>query len=204
MRVRTTSLRRTIAAAFFATVAVPALAQDNGAAPPPYDNAVFLFGGAFQSANFGHAFFPLTAPYEDAYLIGGGYQRTLWTYGDGRFGTEVGLAARHGDKWSGEAWAGVFARYDGYVLADTLRISPSITFGLSATTGTVGSEAKRVKDLGHSDPLLFYLGPEVDFSLVDHPQWEVFWRIQHRSGGFGTIADIDASNGETLGIRYKF
>ena len=42
------------------------------------------------------------------------------------------------------------------------------------------------------------------FSLVDQPQWEVFTRFQHRSGAYGLIADLDASNAVTAGFRYKF
>ena len=53
-------------------------------------------------------------------------------------------------------------------------------------------------------PLLYYLGPELNFSLVDHPNVEAFIRIQHRSGGYGTIAKIDAANADALGLRWKF
>ncbi|MHB1102698.1 MAG: hypothetical protein ACYC0C_07990 [Devosia sp.] len=49
-----------------------------------------------------------------------------------------------------------------------------------------------------------YLGPELNLSLVEQPNWEIFWRLQHRLGGYGWIANIDGSNAVTGGFRYKF
>lgn len=169
------------------------------------DEAVFFFGGRFHSDFFGASFNPFTAPYENNYVVGGGYQKTFWDFGnDFRMGGEAGLALRMGDNTSLEGWGGVFARYDGFVLGNTLRISPSLTAGISVVSGTIGVEAEKVKQLGRPDTVLYYLGPEIDLSLVDKPNWEVFWRIQHRSGGWGTLANIDASNAEVVGLRYKF
>lgn len=65
-------------------------------------------------------------------------------------------------------------------------------------------ETARARQLGHDVPVLYYLSPEISVSNIHAPEWEAFGRIQHRSGGFGTIADIDGSNAAVLGIRYKF
>ena len=120
-------------------------------------------------------------------------------------GIEAGLAARLGEGASGEAWAGVVGRYDGFVIADTLRITPALTVGLSVVTGTMGIEARREREVGGSATLLFYLGPELDFSLVDHPNVEVFMRIQHRSGAWETLGNLrDGANANVIGARWTF
>jgi hypothetical protein len=36
--------------------------------------------------------------------------------------------------------------------------------------------------------VLFYLAPETNFALVDHPETELFLRLQHRSGAWETLA----------------
>ncbi|HEY9011028.1 MAG TPA: hypothetical protein VIN06_08410 [Devosia sp.] len=170
-----------------------------------YDESVFFFGGRFHTRWFGDGFLPWTVTWDDTYLVAAGYQRTLFDYKDVRAGVEAGLAGRFGaDAASAELWAALFARYDGFVFGN-FRISPLFSIGLSYTTGTQGYEAQRIAAAGQSNaPLLIYLGPELALSLVDQPQWEVFTRFHHRSGGFGLIADLDASNVITAGVRYKF
>jgi hypothetical protein len=44
----------------------------------------------------------------------------------------------------------------------------------------------------------------VDLIFCPFPEGEAFIRIQHRSGGYGTVAKIDAANADTVGIRWKF
>lgn len=169
-----------------------------------YDEAVFFFGGRFHQNWFGESLAPWAVTWDDTYVVGAGYQRTWLDWKDIRIGGEVGVAGRLGATGSSaEIWAAVFARYDGYIVGN-FRFSPSLSFGISYATGTQGHEAQRMNDWGHYQPLLVYLGPEFIFSLVDQPQWEVFTRFHHRSGAYGLIADMDASNAVTAGVRYKF
>lgn len=169
-----------------------------------YDEAVFFFGGRFHKDWFGDGFLPWTVDYDDTYVIGAGYQRTWIDFKDIRIGGEVGVAGRFAaDGQSAEFWAGVYGRYDGFVFGN-VRVSPLFSVGLTYATGSQGYEADRMRAWGRNEPLLVYLGPEIALSLVDQPQWEAFTRFHHRSGGFGLIADIDASNAITAGIRYKF
>ena len=104
---------------------------------------------------------------------------------------------------SAEAWAGLVGRLSEFEIGP-INITPSITGGLSVVTDTIGSETTRTAASGESAAILYYLAPEIAVSHDDHPEWEAFGRIQHRSGGFGTIAHIDGSNALTLGLRYKF
>jgi hypothetical protein len=192
-------------AAFFAAsvICAPVWAQSAPVADPSYDRDVFFFAGRFQNLDFGHSFVPFNAPYNSDSVFGGGYQQFFSNWNGFKLGAEVGLAARFSNQVSAELWGGVVGRYDGWALGP-VRISPALTFGLSAVSGYVTTEADQVPIIGKGVPILFYLGPELNFSLADHPNIEAFIRIQHRSGGYGTIAKIDAANADTLGLRWKF
>lgn len=197
-----------LAIAFLATAFIaPAQAQWSQSEKTeisPYDEAVFFFGGRFHKDWFGTGLVPWSLTWDDTYIAAVGYQQTWIDWYDFRIGGEVGLAGRFGaDGSSAEIWAGAYARYDGFVLGN-FRISPSLTFGLSVVTGTQGHEGQRIAQTGRNTPILIYLGPEFSFGLVDQPQWEVFTRFQHRSGGYGVIADLDASNAITGGVRFKY
>jgi hypothetical protein len=193
-----------------AMLPVAASAQDSGYRYPEktvlsqYDEAVFFFAGQFHKDWFHYSFHPWDATWDRTSVIGAGYQRTWLDWKDFRLGGEVGVAGRFGaDAASAELWAALFARYDGFVVGN-FRISPMFSIGLSYATGTQGYESQRMTEWGTYEPVLIYLGPEIALSLVDQPQWEVFTRFHHRSGGYGLIADMDASNAVTAGLRYKF
>jgi len=198
---------------------LPRLAAAPVSAPAPaeFDRDVFFFGGRFHDGYFGSSFAPWTASFENNYVVGGGYQQFFARWGVARFGAEIGIADRfstdaapaYGATNSVEGWAGLVTRFDGWDLGP-VHITPALTAGISVASGLIGAEAQRnaqphndrLSDGGH---FLYYLGPELDFSLpAVNPDMEVFWRAQHRSGGFGTIADLDGSNADTIGVRWKF
>lgn len=183
-----------------------------------FDRDVFFFAGAFHTNYFGDSFTPWSAEWEHNYVIGGGYQQFFWRWGFVRFGGEVGIADRFvtdgntsfgASLNSGELWAGAVARFDGFDFGP-VHITPAITAGLSAVTGLIGQEAMRESThpfdrFGLGGKLLYYLGPELDFSMPQYnPDLEVFVRLQHRSGGFGSIEDLDGSNADVVGVRWKF
>lgn len=180
--------------------AAPASAQNLS----DLDKSVFFFGGRFHTEWFSDGLNPFVLHWEDNYIAGGGVQQTVFNFYDISVGGELGLAGRFGTPGNSlEVWGGMFIRYDGLTLGP-VRISPSYSVGLSAATAPIGIEARRAALQNIDVPLLIYLGPEVSLSLVDQPNWEVFWRRQHRSGGFGYIHDFDGSNAHVVGLRYKF
>ncbi len=184
----------------------PATAQETNApeAPPASDQNVFVFGGTFQEQWVWETALFWRDHYEDNFFAGVGYQNFLY-HSDWGFkaGVELGAGLRMGSTASTEIWGGPVIRYDGLHIGD-LNISPSVTAGLSLVTDTIGVETERAADIGSSVPILFYLGPEISFSLASNPNVELLARIHHRSGGYGTIAEIDGSNAATLGLRTKF
>ncbi|MCP8885347.1 hypothetical protein NIM87_17695 [Devosia sp. XJ19-1] len=186
----------------------PALAQS---APDRPDNTldartdetVFVFGGPLTSGYFSDAVQPWNWDFESNVFVGAGYQRFFYAYESFALGVEAGLGLRLGTPSSAEAWAGLVGRLTEFELGD-FNVTPSVTAGLSVVTDTIGAESRRTAQAGESATVLYYLAPEIAVSHDDHPEWEAFTRIQHRSGGFGTIAHIDGANAITAGLRYKF
>lgn len=196
------SALRALAGVVLALSAAPASAQS----PQVPDQAIFAFGGAFISGGVAQSLFPVTAHYEDNHILGVGYQKTLGYIGDDvNWGVEVGVAGRLGNVTSAEAWAGLMLRYDGFILGDRLRISPSFTAGLSAVTDPIGVERDREIEHNGDATLLFYLGPEISVTSLDNPNVEAFWRVHHRSGAWGTLGGMgDAANANVFGLRWHF
>jgi hypothetical protein len=178
----------------------PSLAQSPD---PATDETVFVFGGPLTSGYFSDALQPSRWQLESNAFAGLGYQRFFYEYESFQLGVEAGLGVRIGTPVSAEAWAGLVGRITEFEVGP-INITPSITGGLSVVTDTIGAETVRTAAAGESATLLYYLAPEIAVSHDEHPEWEAFGRIQHRSGGFGTIAHIDGSNALTIGVRYKF
>jgi hypothetical protein len=188
-----------------------------------FDRDVFFFGGFFHEDYFTQSFTVWSTKWEPNIFVGGGYQQFFWRWGPMRLGGEAGFGGRfnvNGETTflngtesfppaSAELWGGLVARFDGFDLGP-VHLTPAMTAGLSAVTGLIGSEAVRASThpfdrLGTGGKLLFYLGPELSFSMPQYnPDVEVFVRLQHRSGGFGTLMDLDGSNADAIGVRWKF
>jgi hypothetical protein len=179
--------------------ATPALAQS------AVDQNVFVFGGRYIDQYFEYAFNPLGASYEDNFVLGAGYQRFVVGNDSLKLGVEVGAALRAGDTTSTELWAGPVLRADKFIKTDLVNVSASVTAGLSVATGEIGIEAQNVIDENGDNTLLYYLGPELSFSLPSNPDVEVFWRVHHRSGGWKTLGNMrDSANAVTVGLRVDF
>ena len=186
--------------------------------------SVFGFAGRTNSGNLGSTFAvgignPGTI-FFDNYIVGGAYQRDFIQFNSGiLIGAEVGIADQFGTyriccdtvvrsdgvAHSAELWGGVSFRHEGPALFDTLRISPGVVFGLSAISNPIGQEG--LNQIAHqgSAKVLFYLGFDLAFSLASAPNTELVFRIQHRSGGYGTLGGMkEGNNANVVGIRHRF
>lgn len=167
---------------------------------------VSVFTGQFSTQAMGDTakFFPVE--YESNYLFAVAYSRDMLDLGHGfTTGPEIGTACRFGHRWSVEVWGGVALRHQGLIVADRVRIAPALTFGLSAVDKAIGIERTRQDTQDGDATLLFYLGPELAFSMPSSPQWEVIVRLHHRSGGYRTLGNLKGGhNANTIGIRYVF
>ena len=91
------------------------------------------------------------------------------------------------------------------MLFDTLRIAPSVTLGVSATTNSIGRERERELTQNGDARFLFYFGPEVAFSLRKHDNIELTYGVHHRSGANRALGHIEEGyDANTLGLRYRF
>ncbi|MBO0140859.1 hypothetical protein JZX87_06700 [Agrobacterium sp. Ap1] len=170
------------------------------------EHSLFTFGGAMVDGDMAESANPFGVDYEDHPIFGIGYQVFPYSIGSVKLGLEAGLAGRFGGNTNAEIWGGVVGRYDAIEIANTIRIVPSFTFGLSHVTETMKGREKKNEETRDGDAsTLFYLGPEVSFSTVSRPELEVFWRLHHRSGAWGTLGDMHGgSNANVLGVRYNF
>jgi hypothetical protein len=170
------------------------------------NQSVFAFGGTMVDADILQAANPFGVTYEDLPIFGLGYQYFPARMGSFRFGLEAGLAGRFGGYPNAEFWGGGVARYDGFEIGDTVRISPAFTFGISHVTHTQeGRERKNELEHNGDARTLFYLGPELNLSFNAMPDVDFFWRIHHRSGAWGTLGDVHGgSSANVFGVRFNF
>ncbi len=207
---------------------ISAPAEQNEPSSSP--NSILVFAGRLSTTDiYTTTLFNLNAqgagPNYDNYIVGAAYDRDLFDLGHGfYFGVEVGIADRYGNYKqccqpvimsnsiveSGELWAGPQVRYAGILLFNVVRIGGSVTIGLSAATASIGRELQREVDDPGNARLLYYLGPELDFSTPSIPNLEFVIRLQHRSGGadvpiIPTIGNMaEGYNANVAGIRYRF
>ena len=164
-------------------------------------------------------------PYYDNFIVGAAYDRDLLDFSHGFYlGVEVGIADRYGKYkaccdpivmsnsivQSAEVWTGPQIRYAGVLLFDLVRVGAGVTFGLSVATHSIGNELGwQIADASCAR-VLYYLGPEIDFSTPSIPNLEFVLKLQHRSGGktvpiVPTLAGFgEGYNANVAGVRYRF
>jgi hypothetical protein len=194
------------------------------ASRPNLKQSVFGFAGRTNSGNLGSTFvFGHDAPqsiFYDNYIVGGAYQRDFFQFKSGALiGAEIGLADRFGHYsiccdtivysnslvQSAELWAGATLRSNGIPLFDTVNISPGFVFGLSFISNPIGQEGEHQIAHKGSARILFYLGFDLAFALTRLPDTELVFRIQHRSGAYGTLGAMkEGNNANVIGIRQRF
>jgi hypothetical protein len=106
------------------------------------------------------------------------------------------------------AWmSGWFNQKTGYVFVDLIAytrnvanikswcaISPGVVFGLSAISNPIGQEGLHQVDHQGSARVLFYLGFDLAVALANSPNTELVFRVQHCSGGYGTLGGMKEGN----------
>ena len=194
------------------------------ATQPNLKQSVFGFAGRTNSGNLGSTFvYGVEAPeklFYDNYIVGGAYQRDFFQFNSGLLiGAEFGLADKFGHYGSccdtivysdstvhsAEFWGGASFRTQGIALFDTVRISPGFVFGLSLISNPIGQESEHQIVHQGSAKALFYLGFDLAFALAKMPDTELVFRIQHRSGAYGTLGAMkEGNNANVVGIRQRF
>jgi hypothetical protein len=195
-----------VAVLMTATACEHAAAQEAAEQVQTTNSNVFAFGGLYSSESVWETMNFVGTDYQDAYILGGGYQHFFLGQENGfQAGIETGVAVRKGPDVSGEAWAGVVLRSDGFIQNDDVKISASITGGLSLITNPLDVEVAREISRNGDSTFLFFMAPELSISTADNPNIEAFWRLQHRSGGWNTLGNMgEGANANTIGLRWKY
>jgi hypothetical protein len=188
-------------------------------------NSVQVFGGLMSTRSLLSTLtynlqYQDVRPAYDNYMAGVAYDHDFWRWGKVvKMGAEVGVADRFGHYAvccdikvysssmlnSGEVWGGLRLRYEGLVLFNVLRISPSAAIGLSAVTDSIGRERERELTQHGDARFLLFFGPELAFSLRKHENIELTIGVHHRSGANGAIGHLDEGyNANTFGLRFRF
>ncbi len=75
--------------------------------------------------------------------------------------------------------------------------------GVSWASHVPQQEIDAEDEPGNSRKFLNYVMVEMTFSLPEHPEWQVMYRLQHRSGVFGLYAPgTVGSTSAGIGVRY--
>lgn len=99
-------------------------------------------------------------------------------------------------RWSKFPW--------NHKLMTTIAIGEGVSYTNGLTTNELIDAADADEDEGPQRWLNF-ISLELTAALPAHPQWQVFYRLHHRSGAFGLFAANDVgSNVMGLGVRYMF
>ncbi len=170
------------------------------------EQSLYAFAGRYTTETTSDSAIPFQADYENSYVLGGAYARDAYEPGWSTvIGWELGGAVRAGERWSGEVWVGPTIRHRGLPVFGVALLKPAVTVGFSAVDRSIGEERDREARNDRDATLLYYFGPELAFSVPRHPQWELVYRLHHRSGGNRTLGDMgEGHNASTLGLRRRF
>jgi hypothetical protein len=117
---------------------------------------------------------------------------------------EAGLDQRLGDMHATSVWFAVDFRWTRFPWNDIVTTTIALSDGPSMAS-QIDTEERLRSQNGRGSDLLNYASPEITFALPDHPEDELVFRYQHRSGIFGVINGVDeASSFACIGFRRLF
>lgn len=166
------------------------------------DLALTVFSGRITGVSAWHDIIvhPDDLDWQDAYFIGGALAYTLDDYREQALSLELeGQIVRHfGAQHLWECNLPIVARWHRFPWNH--RVATTTAFGLGPSYATEVPPVE-VEIEGESRRLLYHWFLELTFGPPD-TNWTTSFRLHHRSGGFGSIADEGGSNALTFGIRF--
>jgi hypothetical protein len=168
-------------------------------APPA--NALAVFGGWLTDNNFEEVFVPWELDFRSSGVVGLAGARRLGGYGKHLDFESEGQVVRHigkQDHW--EFNLPFVTRWKTFPWDD--KIDTSVAFGIGPSYATEVPNQEVAMD-GDSQQWLVYWVMEAAMG-PPRSDWEGLFRLHHRSGAFGVVADDGGSNILTLGVRRRF
>jgi hypothetical protein len=99
----------------------------------------------------------------------------------------------------------VMARWNNFPWSNTIRTTFGLGGGLSYATDIPSIEIDSTEPNGDYKRLLHYIAIEATFALPQHKDWQLVYRLHHRSGVFGLMGADNAGNTAVqIGIRHYF
>ena len=144
---------------------------------------------------------PWTLDFRDSTLVGLAASRGIGRF-DHRFGFEIeGQVVHHfGDQDHWEFNLPIIGRWKAFpwdAVVDT-----SLAFGIGPSYASEKPKVEVAND-GASRRLLVYWMMEIEVGALD-TDWSAIFRLHHRSGAFGLVADEGGSNAMVIGLRHRF
>jgi hypothetical protein len=166
------------------------------------DLALTVFSGRITGVSAWHEIIthPDDLDWQDAYFVAGALAYNWANYYEDALSLELeGQVAYHfGDQHLWEFNLPVVARWQRFPWNSQVKTSTAFGLGPSYTTKVPPVE---VAIEGESRQFLYHWFLELTFGPPD-ADWTTSFRLHHRSGGFGSIADEGGSNGLAFGIRF--
>jgi hypothetical protein len=175
----------------------------------PYPWSITLFNGIYTDRTVGKALFNVPGDLEKNYMHSLALSRHLARFWKDYFALEAeGMVAHHhgrhleGSQSYQEYVAALVLKYDRLPWRKYLHTAIAVAEGLSWTSELPERE---VQIRGNSQRLLNYLAFELELALPRYPQYNLVYRLHHRSGVFGLFGNVKgASDFYMLGLRYRF
>jgi hypothetical protein len=99
----------------------------------------------------------------------------------------------------------IMARWSSFPWSKTIRTTFGLGGGLSFATDIPSIERHPQKPNGDYKNLLHYIAVEATFALPKRPDWQVVYRLHHRSGIFGFMGSENVGNTAVqIGVRHYF
>ena len=117
---------------------------------------------------------------------------------------EAGLDQRLGDMHATTVWLAVDFRWSRFPWNDIVATTIAFADGPSMASEVDTEERLRSRN-GRGSDFLNFASPEITLALPNHPETQLVFRYQHRSGIFGVINGVDeGSSFACIGFRRLF
>jgi len=178
-----------------------AVAAEGSDATEDKPNSIAVFGGLVTDNNWEDMLAPWDLDYRESLVAGVAISRRIGRF-DPRLSFEIeGQVVRHfGDQDHWELNLPIIGRWEAFPWDDV--IDTSVAFGIGPS---YASEIPMVEvaNGGDSQQWLVYWMMELDIGPLDK-NWSALFRVHHRSGAFGLVADEGGSNALVIGLKQRF